>query len=488
MTMDSSSSNSLTSPMLLSQTSLDTNKWWFIIINKVIDVKEAKKQTLFSLPMSVVTSCFYFINLVSVMFAGHLGKLELAASNLANSWAEVTGFSLMVGISGGLETLCGQGYGAKMYKMLGIHLQISCIISFLFSTIIAIIWWYSDKILILLHQDPDIAKEDGVFLKYLIPGLFAYGFLQNLLAFLQTQSSFIPLVVCSLTTLVLHIGIAYGLVNWTSLGFTGAPLAASISIWISVLMLGVYVLFSKRFSHVWRDGLSFVSLHDIVVNLKLALPSAAMVCLEYWDHEFFVLSAGLMPNSETTTSLIAMSVNTEAVAFMMCYGLSAAASTRVANELGAGNIDKAKHAMVVTLKLCVLLALVVDLALYFGHNAWAGLFSDSKEIIKEFDTMVPLLLVSFVLDFYQGILSGVARGCGWQHLVMFINLATFYFIGMPISCLLAFKFNLHAKGLWMGSICGLACQALGLLLLTLLTKWEKVGASTKCNRENEILA
>ncbi|XP_055807552.1 protein DETOXIFICATION 18-like [Solanum dulcamara] len=486
MAMDSSSSNSLKSPMLPSSTSLETNKLWWI--NKVIDVEEAKNQILFSLPMIVMTSCFYFIHLVSVMFAGHLGKLELAASNLGNSWAEVTGLSLMVGISGGLETLCGQGYGAKMYKMLGIHLQISCIISFIFSTIIAISWWYSDKILILLHQDPDIAKEAGVFLKFLIPGLFAYGFLQNILAFLQTQSIVMPLVVCSVASLVIHIGITYGLVHWTSLGFKGAPLAASISIWISVLMLGVYVLFSKRFSDIWRDGLSFVSFHHILTNLKLSLPSAAMICLEYWDHEFFVLSAGLMPNSETTTSLIAMSVNTEAAAFMVSYGLSAAASTRVANELGAGNIEKAKHAMVVTLKLCVLLALVVDLALFFGHNAWAGLFSDNTEIINEFATMMPLLLVSFVLDFFQGILSGVARGCGWQHLVMFINLATFYFIGMPISWLLAFKFNLHAQGLWMGSTCGLACQALGLLLLTLLTKWEKVEASTKSNRENELLA
>uniref|UniRef100_A0A3Q7IBT4 Uncharacterized protein n=1 Tax=Solanum lycopersicum TaxID=4081 RepID=A0A3Q7IBT4_SOLLC len=211
--------------------------------------------------------------------------------------------------------------------------------------------------------------------------------------------------------------------------------------------------------------------------------------LEYWDHEFLVLSAGLMPNSQTTTSLIAMSVNTEAVAFMVSYGLSAAASTRVANELGGGNIDKAKHAMFVTLKLCVLLALVVDLALFFGHSAWAGLFSDSTQIIKEFATMMPLLLISFVVDFFQrNFIRGVARGCGWQHLVMFINLATFYFIGMPISWLLAFKFNLHAQGLWMGSICGLACQALGLLLLTLLTKWEKLEDSIKSNRENELLA
>jgi MATE family multidrug resistance protein len=40
---------------------------------------------------------------------------------------------------------------------------------------------------------------------------------------------------------------------------------------------------------------------------------------------------------------------------------------------------------------------------------------------------------------------GVARGCGWQHLAMYVNLATFYFIGVTIACLLGFKLKLYAK-------------------------------------------
>nr|XP_016511301.1 PREDICTED: protein DETOXIFICATION 18-like isoform X1 [Nicotiana tabacum] len=487
MASEDSSSNP-ESPMLQSaslagggnERDISSNRWWA----KVIDVKEAKNQFMFSLPMIVVNSCFYFINLVSVMFAGHLGKLELAASNLANSWAMVTGFSFMVGLSGALETLCGQGYGAKMYRMLGVHLQTSCIISFFFSIVIAVIWWFSDIILILLHQDPDIAKEAGVFLRFLIPGLFAYSFLQNILRFLQAQSIIMPLALCSVGSLVIHIGIAYALVNWTGLAFKGAALAASISIWISLLTLGIYVLFSKRFSHIRPNGFSFEPFHHILTNLKLALPSAAMVCLEYWAFELLVLLAGLMPSSGTNTSVVAMCVNTQNIAYMISYGLSAAASTRVANELGAGNTDRAKNAMV-TLKLSILLAIVVDIALGFGHNAWAGLFSDSTEIIHKFASMTPLLLISFVFDFIQGILSGVTRGCGWQHLAMYINLATFYFIGMPIAGLLAFKFKLHAQGLWLGLISGLACQSLGMLLLTFLTKWGKVEVSPNNNGENE---
>jgi Na+-driven multidrug efflux pump len=40
---------------------------------------------------------------------------------------------------------------------------------------------------------------------------------------------------------------------------------------------------------------------------------------------------------------------------------------------------------------------------------------------------------------------GVARGCGWQHLAVYVNLATFYLIGLPISCILGFKTDLQFK-------------------------------------------
>lgn len=160
--------------------------------------------------------------------------------------------------------------------MLGIYLQTSCIISFLFSIIIAVIWFYTEPILVLLHQDTDIAMTAALYIKYLIPGLFAYGFLQNILRFLQTQSIVWPLVLFSGLPLVLNAGIAYALVHWTALGFKGAPLAASISLWLSVLMLAIYVTCANKFQHTW-EGFSLESLRYILTNLKLALPSAAMV-------------------------------------------------------------------------------------------------------------------------------------------------------------------------------------------------------------------
>lgn len=453
---------------------------------KVIDFKESKKQLLISLPMILINLSFFMIPLVSVMFSGHLGKLELAGATLAGSWSTVTGLAFMVGLSGALETLCGQGFGAQMYNMLGIYLQSSCIISLFFSVFISILWWYTEPILILLHQSSSIAEAAALYIKYFIPGIFAYGFIQNILRFFQTQSVVVIPMICALIPLVLHVGIAYVLVHLTSLGYRGAPLAASISLWISLIMLVLYVKSSKEFKLTYT-GLSSESFRHVFTNLKLALPSAAMVCLEYWAFEILVLLAGLMPNSETTTSLIAMCVNTEAIAYMIAYGLSAAASTRVSNELGAGNPEKARHAMWVTLKISISLGLLVVISLGIGHNIWAGLFSSSSSIVTEFGSMTPLLVISIMLDSIQGIFSGVSRGCGWQHLAMYTNLGMFFFIGMPISCLLAFKFELYSKGLWIGLICGLFCQAGTLFLITILKKWTKMELSFNGSKEDPLL-
>nr|XP_043630253.1 protein DETOXIFICATION 19-like [Erigeron canadensis] len=447
----------------------DNNGCWL----KVMDWEEAKNQILYSIPMIVTNVAYYCIPLVSAMFAGHLGEVELAAANLANSWATVTGFSVMIGLSGALETLCGQGFGAKLYRMLGIYLQASCLISIFFSILISILWLFTEPILLILQQDPQVSKMAALYIKYLIPGLFAYGLLNNVLRFLQTQSTVSPLVLCSLVPLILHISITYLLVRSTSLAFIGAPLAVSISLWISVLILAGYVLFTQQFKETWQ-GFSLESFDHIFVSSKLALPSAAMVCLEYWAFELLVLLAGTFPNSEIMTSLIAMCENTETIAYMFTYGISAAASTRVSTELGAKNINRAKKAMGESLKLSIILALAVVLALGFGHHIWAGFFSNSQVIINEYASMTPLLVISIIVDSVQGVLSGVARGCGWQHLAMYINLAMFYLIGMPVAVALAFLVKLYAKGLWIGLICGLSCQTGGLLLLVYLNKWAQV--------------
>lgn len=70
--------------------------WWRRAVAALIDEEEATTQLFFAFPMILTNVSYYAITLVSVMFAGHLGDLQLAGATLANAWGTVTGFALMV--------------------------------------------------------------------------------------------------------------------------------------------------------------------------------------------------------------------------------------------------------------------------------------------------------------------------------------------------------------------------------------------------------
>ena len=68
---------------------------------------------------------------------------------------------------------------------------------------------------------------------------------------------------------------------------------------------------------------------------------------------------------------------------------------------------------------------------------------------------------------------GIARGSGWQGIGAYINLASFYLVGLPVGAILGFVVHLKGKGLWIGIVIGSAVQATLLSLVTIFTDWKK---------------
>lgn len=57
---------------------------------------EARKQLYLAGPLIAVTILQYLLQVISLMFVGHLGKLPLSSASLATSFASVTGFYVLV--------------------------------------------------------------------------------------------------------------------------------------------------------------------------------------------------------------------------------------------------------------------------------------------------------------------------------------------------------------------------------------------------------
>ncbi|KAK3029204.1 hypothetical protein RJ639_039284, partial [Escallonia herrerae] len=87
--------------------------------------------------------------------------------------------------------------------------------------------------------------------------------------------------------------------------------------------------------------------------------------------------------------------------------------------------------------------------------------------------MAPILSLSCFLDGIQSVLSGIARGSGWQKIGAYINLGFFYLVGLHASLVFAFVLHLEGMGLWYGIICAFAIQVVSLLIIMLRTSWEE---------------
>ncbi|WMV22847.1 hypothetical protein MTR67_016232 [Solanum verrucosum] len=412
-------------------------------------IEEIKRQLGLAVPLIAVNILQYCLQVISIMFVGHLGQLPLSGASMATSFASVTGFSVLLGMGSALETLCGQAYGAKQYHMLGIYTQRAMLVLLSLSILLLLIWFNTSTILIACGQDRDISNEAGQFNRWMIPGLFAYGILQCLNRFLQTQNIVMPMMLTSGFTALLHILICWLFVFKIDLGIKGAALANAISYWINE------------------------ALDDILDFIKLAIPSAVMICFEYWSFEMVVLLSGLLPNPKLETSVLSISLNTCWMVYMVSVGLGGAISTRVSNELGAGRPQGARLALHVVVIVAISVGLIIASTTILVRFVWGKLYSNEEEVIKYVAKILPLLALSDFLDGFQCVLSGAARGCGWQKLCAFINLGAYYVVGLPSSVLFAFVFDTGGMGLWMGIICALLVQNVALIAINICTNWDK---------------
>ena len=175
-----------------------------------------------------------------------------------------------------LDTLCGQAYGARQYHLLGIYKQRAMLILTLVSIPVAVLWFYTGSVLLLVGQDEDIAMEAGTYARWMIPALFAYGLLQCHVRFLQTQNIVVPVMLSAAPTALFHLPVCWLLVHGLGLGSKGAALSNAISFWINVVILAVYVRVSSTCNKTWT-GLSVEAFHDLLSFFRLAVPSALMV-------------------------------------------------------------------------------------------------------------------------------------------------------------------------------------------------------------------
>ncbi|KAI3835632.1 hypothetical protein MKX03_015235 [Papaver bracteatum] len=318
-----------------------------------------------------------------------------------------------LGMESGLETLSGQAFGAKQYRKLGVYTWSAIISLILVCISIALLWVSIRKLITFTGQDPLIALEAGKYTTCLIPAVFAYVALHPLMRYFQSQ-------------IVIHIPLCWVLVYKSGLGNIGDALAIGISYWINVVFLGLYAAYSPS-CELTRTSLTkeaFQGRGEFLLYRFLLL-------LEWWSFELLILLSGLSPKPQLKTLVLSICLTTISLVYMIPYGIAAAVSTRVSNELRAGRPQDARLAICSVMIIAIIELVIISVGLFACRNIMGYAYNNEKEVVDYVTDMVPLICLSVIMDSLQGVLSGVARGCGWHHIGPYVNLGAFNLAGIP---------------------------------------------------------
>lgn len=415
----------------------------------------------------------------------------LAGAGLATTLANVTGFSVQVGLSSALQTLAGQAFGAGAYLALGVLYQRALLVIGASMLAVSAMWFCAEPLLLALGQDAGVAAAAASYLRFMLPGLWAQLVVVVTQAYLQSQRIFLPSAVASVVGAALHVPINLLLIYPLGMGFVGAAFATSVYFFNVLAVHVAYMVLIKP-----RDlerpvtwaGWSIPDALDVKACARfvgLAVPGLLMIC-EWWASEINIMLAGTLPESAVAVSSMSLYQVSNALAFMLPLGVSTAATTLVSNKLGAGEGAAASFSVRVSLQLGLSCASVTGSSLLLGRGVWPTLFTDDPDVIGLVRRLMLALAAYVVLDALCTVLKGVLQAAGMQRIGAPCVVIAYFCVGLPIGASLAFRAGLGVFGL----VCGaLAAKLVHFVLFSVAVwrvDWEEQamlaheGARQKC--------
>lgn len=431
-------------------------------------------QTLakYSVPLVITFLLQYSLNVASVFSVGRIGSSELAAVSLAGMTANITGYCLFQGTSTSLDTLCAQSFGRRDYRSVGLHFMRCTIFLLLIDIPVTLIWTLASRpILTFIVDDVRLVNLAVSYLRVLSIGLPAFILFETLKRFLQAQNIFHASTYVILVAAPFNAFLNYYLV-WGApkLGFIGAPIAIVSTNYLMAILLLLYTVFVDGY-RCWC-GFSTDLLRHWSKMVYLSVNGCVGVISEWLAFEIATLSAARFG----TVSLASQSVIATicVLLYQVPFAVSIAASTRVANYIGAAStkssITASNGSIIVSLIIGVMNALILT---FFKDNIIV-LFTDDVQVIELSEKIIPLAAIYQISDCVAAVTGGVLRGQGRQKMAALCTLVSYYLISLPIGFWLAFWMGMELFGLWAGLCIAIIIISLLQLASVLQSDWEHI--------------
>jgi MATE family multidrug resistance protein len=201
------------------------------------------------------------------------------------------------------------------------------------------LWLFgAEPILQRMVPDPESARLAALYLRvmiFAIPGVILFECGKR---FTQSQGLFQATTYVLLFAAPFNVFLTWLLVWKLEYGFVGAPIAVAITENILPVLLFCYVRFVNG-RECW-GGFSKRALTNWWVMIRLALPGMIMVEAEWLAFEILTLLASRFGSDYLAAQSVVSTI--ASISYQIPFPMSIAASTRVANLIGAGLVDAAR--------------------------------------------------------------------------------------------------------------------------------------------------
>ncbi|XP_062408850.1 multidrug and toxin extrusion protein 1-like isoform X2 [Sardina pilchardus] len=389
----------------------------------------------------------YLLPFVVTIFVGRLGNSALAGYAMA----------------------CAT-FGAKNLLRVGVILQKSILILLLFCLPCWALLINSQAILLVLGQEPEVARIAEIYVFAYLPAIPALFMHQLMMSYLQNQGIILPQAYSAVMSNISNLLTHYALVSWLDLGIIGSAVANSLSIIYNMLFLFLCIYWRKLHVTTW-PGWNSDCLQEWG-SLKLAIPSAFLCCFGWWIYEIGGFLAGML--SEENLAAQHVVIMLAYINYMIPLGIQGAACIRVGNALGAGDTAGAILTSKVVLIFAAVLAIFQGVILLSAKHVLGYIFTSDENIAA---LVAKLLDVYCVLQFSDAVVCvsmGILLGLGQQRIAAIAFPIGYYLIGLPLLIALIFAAQLEVIGFWLGLLIASVLLAVFFVIVIFKLDWKKM--------------
>jgi len=433
-----------------------------------------------ALPLVLAEVGWMAMGVVDTVMVGHLPRPAVTISAVA--LGQVLYNTLGFGVGGvllGLDTYISQAHGAGDWDDANRWLAHGLVLAAALSAALMGMVGLAPMALMRLKADPEVVRQAVAFLRTLNWGTLPLFLYMTFRRYLQAFNHARPIAVALVSANAVNAGLDWLLLyghRWSVAGHAVRIAACGVvgAAWSTALARLYLAAFVG--AAVWSvDGRHGYGLRELVRGfgraaldrarllrlLRLGAPVGAQIFVEIAIFGVVTAMIGTMGPVPLAGHEIAL--NCVALTFMVPFAISAAATVRVGQAVGRGSESDAAAAGWTAIGLGAGFMLTMSAVLVTMPARIAGGFTRDPVVVA---ATVPLLLVGAAFQFFDGVqvtATGALRGVGNTHAGLYVQLAGFWGVGLPVGWWLGFYRKMGAVGLWMGLCLGLMIAGVALI-------------------------